>query len=251
MHAPSHLLSLLIWLPILGAVAVLAFGRNANAARWLALLVALVDVRRLDSALDRLPAAAARHAVRREPRLDSGAQGQLRARRRRHLDRADRADRVHDRAGRDRLVGSDRGARRAVHGRDARARRPADRRVRGDRCAAVLRVLRRHADSDVHHHRHLGRPAARLCDAEVLHLHVPRLDLHAGRADLPAHEDRRFLAGVVRARGPRHARAGLAVLRVPDRLRDQGADVAGAHLVAGCARRGADRRLGRCWPRSC
>ena len=36
-----HLLSVLIWLPILGAVAVLAFGREANAARWLALATAL------------------------------------------------------------------------------------------------------------------------------------------------------------------------------------------------------------------
>ena len=37
----SHLLSLLIWLPILGAVAVLAFGRNPTIARWLSLAVAL------------------------------------------------------------------------------------------------------------------------------------------------------------------------------------------------------------------
>jgi len=43
MHVP-HILSLLIWLPILGAVAVLAFGRNANAARWLALLVTLATL---------------------------------------------------------------------------------------------------------------------------------------------------------------------------------------------------------------
>ncbi len=41
----------------------------------------------------------------------------------------------------------------------------ADRRVRRDRRVAVLRVLRRHADPDVHHHRRLGRPAPRLCDA--------------------------------------------------------------------------------------
>ncbi|CAG1003300.1 partial NADH-quinone oxidoreductase subunit M, partial [Gammaproteobacteria bacterium] len=32
-----HLLSLLIWLPILGAIVVLAFGRNAATARWLTL----------------------------------------------------------------------------------------------------------------------------------------------------------------------------------------------------------------------
>jgi NADH-quinone oxidoreductase subunit M len=40
----SHLLSLLIWVPILGAIVVLALGRNANAARWLALAVALVTL---------------------------------------------------------------------------------------------------------------------------------------------------------------------------------------------------------------
>jgi len=37
----SHLLSLLIWLPILGAVAVLAFGRSPGTARWLSLVIAL------------------------------------------------------------------------------------------------------------------------------------------------------------------------------------------------------------------
>jgi NADH-quinone oxidoreductase subunit M len=40
----SYLLSLLIWVPILGAVAVLALGRNANAARWLALVIALATL---------------------------------------------------------------------------------------------------------------------------------------------------------------------------------------------------------------
>ena len=39
---PSHLLSLLIWLPILGAVAVLALGRQPNVARWLSVVVALL-----------------------------------------------------------------------------------------------------------------------------------------------------------------------------------------------------------------
>jgi NADH-quinone oxidoreductase subunit M len=40
----SHLPSLLIWLPIVGAIAVLVCGRNANAARWLALIVALATL---------------------------------------------------------------------------------------------------------------------------------------------------------------------------------------------------------------
>ena len=39
-------------------------------------------------------------------------------------------------------------------------------------------------------------------------------------------------------------RADPDLLRVPARVRGQGADVAGAHLAAGRARRGADRRLG-------
>jgi NADH-quinone oxidoreductase subunit M len=38
----SHLLSLLIWLPILGSIAVLFCARNTNAARWLALAAALI-----------------------------------------------------------------------------------------------------------------------------------------------------------------------------------------------------------------
>ena len=39
-------------------------------------------------------------------------------------------------------------------------------------------------------------------------------------------------------------RAEAAVLRLPVRLRGEGADVAGAHLAAGRAHRGAHRRLG-------
>ena len=37
----SHLLSLLIWLPIVGAVVVLGFGRQPNVARWLTLAISL------------------------------------------------------------------------------------------------------------------------------------------------------------------------------------------------------------------
>jgi len=42
--ALPHILSLLIWLPMLGALAVLAFGRAANTARWLALLFSLATL---------------------------------------------------------------------------------------------------------------------------------------------------------------------------------------------------------------
>jgi NADH-quinone oxidoreductase subunit M len=41
-----------------------------------------------------------------------------------------------------------------------------------------------------------------------------------------------------------HDRADPDLRRLPAGLRGQGADVAGAYLAAGCARRGADRRLG-------
>jgi NADH-quinone oxidoreductase subunit M len=51
--------------------------------------------------------------------------------------------------------------------------------------AAVLRVLGSDADPDVHHHRRLGRPAARLRDDQVLPVHAHRLAADAGRADLP------------------------------------------------------------------
>jgi hypothetical protein len=59
-----------------------------------------------------------------------------------------------------------------------------DRRVRGDRRAAVLRLLGSDARADVHHHRRVGRGAARLRDDQVLPLHLPGLGVHAGRADL-------------------------------------------------------------------
>ncbi|MBM7093254.1 NADH-quinone oxidoreductase subunit M, partial [Streptomyces sp. S12] len=41
---PVPLLSLLIWLPILGGFATLAFGQRANAARWFALIVAIATL---------------------------------------------------------------------------------------------------------------------------------------------------------------------------------------------------------------
>ena len=51
-----------------------------------------------------------------------------------------------------------------------------------------------HADPDVHHHRRLGRPAARVRGDQVLPLHLPRLGVHAGRADLPVPEGRQLAA---------------------------------------------------------
>ncbi len=57
--------------------------------------------------------------------------------------------------------------------------------------------------------------------------------LQAGTTDIPTLMDTRFPG----------AYADLAVPRVVRLLRGQGADVAGPHLAAGRARRGADRRL--------
>ncbi len=58
------------------------------------------------------------------------------------------------------------------------------------RCAAVLLLLGGHAHPDVPHHRRVGRPAARVRDAQVLPVHLPRQRVHAGRADLHVHADR-------------------------------------------------------------
>ena len=57
-------------------------------------------------------------------------------------------------------------------------------RVHVARLAAVLRLLGDRAGADVLHHRHLGRPAARLRGHQVHHLYLDRL-----RADVPRHPD--------------------------------------------------------------
>ena len=162
----------------------------------------------------------------------------------RHLDRPDRPDHADHGAGADRCLGRDRQAGQPVLRRVHDPRRPDDRRVQRARRAAVLRVLRRHADPDVHHHRRVGRPAPCLCLGQVLPVHLPRLGVHAGRVDLPVPEGRQLAAGRHGRVAADDDRADLAVLRVPGRVRGQGADVPGAHLVAGRACRGADRRLG-------
>ena len=58
--------------------------------------------------------------------------------------------------------------------------------------AAVLFLLGSDAHPDVPHHRRLGRPAARVRHDQVLPVHLPRLRVHAGRADLHVREDRRL-----------------------------------------------------------
>ena len=92
---------------------------------------------------------------------------------------------------RDRGLAGDQAATRAVLRVVPDARRADDRRVRGNRRAALLRLLGSDARADVHHHRRLGRRAAHLRDRQVLPLHVPGLRVHARRADLHVPEGRR------------------------------------------------------------
>ena len=68
--------------------------------------------------------------------------------------------------------------------------------------------------------------------------------LHAGRAHLHVPAGRQLLDRSRSTTLPlAHDRADADLPRVPARVRGQGADVAGAHLAAGRARRGTDRRL--------
>src|SRR5204862_498777 len=101
-------------------------------------------------------------AVPGEAAVDSALRRLVRARRGRHLAAADRAHRVHDGTGSDRRLEGDRDAPGAVLRRLPHHGRPDDRGVLRQRRAAVLFLLGGDADSDVPHHRHLGRAAARL-----------------------------------------------------------------------------------------
>ena len=133
-------------------------------------------------ALHRLRCRHQRDAVRRDDALDPALQRQLPPRRRRHLGAVHPAEQLHDRAGRDRGLGGDPDARRAVHGGVPDHVGAHQRRVRGARRRPVLRVLRGDADPDVPHHRRLGRPEPRLRGDQVLPLHAARLAADAGRA---------------------------------------------------------------------
>ena len=214
--------------------------------RWLALVGAVV------SFLVTLPLYArfdSRHlgdAVRREGALDRPLQRQLPPGHRRHVVLVRAADRLHHGGGGDLGLGSDHRARQPVHGRLPDPVGPDDRRVLRARRRAVLRVLRGHADPDVPDHRHLGRPEQDLRGLQVLPVHAARLAADAGRAGLPVHQVGRQLRHPDLAQAAAvGAGADPAVLRLLRGLRGQGADVAGAHLAARRARRGAHRRLRR------
>ncbi len=131
--------------------------------------------------------------------------------------------------------------------RDAAAPAGGDeRRVRGARFRALLRVLGTRARAHVLPDRSVGRPASGVRLDQVLPLHVAGLGVHArgrGRAVPPDRDVR-----------PRRARQGRtdAALRLPvvglprvlPRLRREGACLPAAHVAARRARRGAHRGFG-------
>ena len=177
----------------------------------------------------------------------------LQAGRRRHGDRAGRADDRADAAVHPAVDEVDRGPAGGIHDRLPAARDADDRRVLRARPGAVLRLLRRRPDPDVPDHRRLGRQEPALRRVQVLPLHAARLAAAAGRADLHVdrrrHDGCRGAAGGLATRDGRAAvpagSADLAVAGLLRLVRGEAADVAGAHLAAGCARRGADGGLGR------
>ena len=193
MEANWPLLSVLIWLPILGGCHARLRRRPRPAGRWFALLVAVATfaVSLPLFAGDDVPSPAMhfvedRAWIRASTSATTWAWTAFRWRW--------CADQLHHGAGADRRLDLGGAPRAPVHRRVPDPRGPDDRRVLRAGRAAVLRVLRGHADPDVHHHRRLGRPAARLRHAEVLPVHLPRLGVHADRADLPVPARRRARA---------------------------------------------------------
>ena len=109
---------------------------------------------------------------------------------------------------------------------------------------AVLSVLRGRPDPDVPDHRRLGRSAPGLRLLQVLPLHVPRLGPDAARHHGAVLERRHHRHPDLDAHRRAALPADLGVAGVLRLLCGEDADVAGAHLAAGRACRGADRGLG-------
>ncbi len=81
-----------------------------------------------------------------------------------------------------------------------------------------------------------GGPNKSLRIDQVLPVHLPRLGVHADRPDLPVHPVRYLVDSRMAPvpAGPR--RPEVAVPRFPRRILGEDSDVAGAHMVAGRAR---------------
>ena len=184
------LLSLLTWLPIAGGLLVLIIGdRGIKAGRWVALATAVVVFGAsiplwigFDPAtfeyqfVEQLPWIPALHST-----YYLGVDGIS-------LPLILLTTFITDSRGHRRVDG-DRVAAGAVLRRLPHHGRPDDRRVLRARRPAVLLLLGSDAHPDVPHHRRVGRSAARVRDAQVLPVHVPRQRVHAGRADLHVSED--------------------------------------------------------------
>ncbi len=174
------LLSLMIFLPVLGAF-LLLFIRNAAAARWIALGVLARRDRPVPSAAPEFRQRHAEHAVRREHALDRGLEHQLQARRRRDQHPVRGADHApHDDLHHGLLDGHP-GPGQGVHDRDAVPGGGDHRRVRVPRPVPVLHLLGSHADPHVPPDRRLGRPEPAVRGDQVLSVHPRRKRAHAGR----------------------------------------------------------------------
>ena len=248
------MLSLVVFLPLAGALALLALpnkdGSRDGVIRWGALAVSLASFATTLALWYALRPGRRRLPVRRARRVDAVLRHRLPARRRRHQPDAAGPDRLPDAAGAAVLVGVDRGARQGVLGPGAGARDGDDGRLRLARPVPVLRVLGRDADPDVLPHRGLGLRPARLRGGQVHALHDGRQ-----RADADRHHralgaappgDRRLHLRRHQALRPvdRARRAAVAVPGLRAGLRHQGAAVPVPHVAARRARPGADRRLG-------
>ena len=238
------ILSIVVWLPIFGGIAVMLLGsERAPLAKQVALGTSIVTFVLSLPLWVHFDFDSAGMQFVESVRLDRALQRELRARRRRHLDAADPAHDVPHAVRRRRGLASHRDAAVAVLRRVPDSRRPHGRHVRRHRCAAVLRVLGSDARADVPHHRHMGRGAPRVRHREVLPLHVPGLRVHARGPHLYVPAGRRLRDRLVPRPAPHDERAGADLPRVPARVRRQGADVPRAHVAARRARRSADGRL--------
>ncbi len=118
---------------------------------------------------------------------------------------------------------------------------------------SVLRLLRADADPDVLHHRHLGRREPHLRVDQVRHLHARRFAADAGRnlLDGPGggrRDQRRRLHERLLQVGPLRPAAGIAdvaVLPLRPRILYQSAALPTAHVAARRSRASADGRVGR------
>ncbi len=179
------ILSGLTFLPLVGAALILFVpGDDSEAAktniRWIALWTTLVVFglslyawAHFTSGVRGVPVRRAEELVRLGP--------DLQARRGRHFLPLRGADRLPDALLHRRLLEFDRHPRQGIHDRVPGAGNADDRRVLRARPGAVLPVLRGRVDSDVHHHRRLGRQAAHLRQLQVLPLYAGRLAADAHR----------------------------------------------------------------------